>query len=482
MRPALPARCGLLLPLRPLTWLLSALMPLGIAALLASPPAHGQAAAASTAQPPPTADEPAPRPHTCPSGLPDGTRCLAGRDSAGAHVLIALPTRWSGVLVLHAHGGPELGAPRLSRTEQDLQRWAVVLKAGHAWAGSTYRQGGVAVHAAAEDTERLRRLFVRHVGPPQRTLLHGQSWGASVAAVGAELYANAGDNGRSPYDAVLLTSGVLGGGSRSYDMRLDLRVLYQHLCHNHPAADEPDYPLNIGLPPGSPLTREALAQRADACTGLRLPATQRSAAQQQRLDALLATSGVPEAALLGHLNWATWHFQDVVQQRTGGLSPFGNRGVRYRGSSDDDALNRAVARYTASPVAVAAFSADTDPGGRIPVPVLTVHGIEDPVAYVELEQRFAQTMTAAGTADHLVQTFAMFDQHSYLSDATYTTLLAELLRWVDSGLAPTPLTIARRCKALVGPEPEGSPTAQCRFVPAFKPEPLDSRVPVRERP
>jgi hypothetical protein len=186
--------------------------------------------------------------------------------------------------------------------------------------------------------------------------------------------------------------------------------------------------------------------------------------------------------LLGHLNWATWHFQDVVQRRTGGASPFGNRGARYTGSADDDALNRSVARYTADPQAVALLAADTDPGGRITVPMLTVHAIDDPVAAVELEQRFHDTVQAAGQADHLVQTFAAFSEHSYLSDATYTTLLAELLRWLDSGLAPTPLSIARRCKALVGPEPEGSPTAQCRFVPAYQPAPLDSRFPVRERP
>ena len=40
--------------------------------------------------------------------------------------------------------------------------------------------------------------------------------------------------GQRPYDAVLLTSGVLAGGSRSYDFRTDLRVVYQYLCNNHP--------------------------------------------------------------------------------------------------------------------------------------------------------------------------------------------------------------------------------------------------------
>ena len=54
-----------------------------------------------------------------------------------------------------------------------------------------------------------------------------------------------------PYDAVLLTSGVLGGGTRSYDFRLDLRVVYQALCNNHPRPDEPAYPLWMGLPANS---------------------------------------------------------------------------------------------------------------------------------------------------------------------------------------------------------------------------------------
>jgi len=463
---------------------------LATAALLGGAQAGAAADAAPASSPPspaiastaPSPAEAAPQATPCPSGLPAASRCLAGSDSAGSHYLIALPTPWSGVLVLHAHGGPELGPPKAARTAQDLQRWAVVLRAGHAWAGSTYRQGGVAVHAAAEDTERLRQIFNTHVAQPKRTLLHGQSWGASVAAVGAELFGQPGAAGRSPYDAVLLTSGVLGGGSRSYDFRLDLRVIYQQLCRNHPAPDEPDYPLNIGLPPDSTLSHAALARRVDDCLGLRLPEPQRSVAQQQRLQTLLAVSGLAERSLLGHLNWATWHFQDVVQLRTGGRSPFGNRGVRYSGSADDDALNRAVPRYTADAQAVARFAADADPGGRIAVPMLTVHAIDDPVAAVELEHSFHDTVQAAGQADHLVQTFAAFGDHSYLSDATYSTLLAELLRWLDSGQVPTPLAIARRCKALVGPEPEGSPTAQCRFVPAYQPASLDSRVPARLRP
>ncbi len=174
----------------------------------------------------------------CPTGLPASTRCLSGRDELGAGYWIALPEPWNGTLVLHAHGGPELGPPRLERSADDLRRWAVFVRSGAAWAGSTYRQGGVAVSAAAEDTERLRLRFVDEVGVPRYTLLHGQSWGAGVAARAAEMF-TAAPGAKPPFDALLLTSGVLAGGTLSYDFRLDLRVVYQAVCANHPAAGEP---------------------------------------------------------------------------------------------------------------------------------------------------------------------------------------------------------------------------------------------------
>ena len=436
-----------------------------------APQASAPALAAITAE-----GETPPLPRDCPAGLPAGVRCLGGQDRFGAHYLIALPARWSGVLVLHAHGGPALGAPKAERTEQDLKRWQVMLKLGHAWAGSSFRQGGVAVRSAAEDTERLRRIFVAHVDRPTRTVLHGQSWGAGVAAVGAEQFATAVD-GRSPYDAVLLSSGVLAGGTRSYDFRLDLRLVYQQLCGNHPAPGEPDYPLWMGLPPTASLTPAELAARVESCLGIKKPAAQRSALQQQKLSTLLKVIRIPERSLLGHLNWATWHFQDIVQQRTGGLNPFGNRGVYYRGSGDDEALNRAVPRYAADPQAVARLAADTDPGGRIPVPVLTVHGIDDPVAFVELEASFRATMARGGSAQRLMQTFTRDTEHSYLSDAAYATLMAALLQWIDSGRPPTAAGISQACAAH-----ETAFGAGCRFDPAYQPQPLEARVPARQRP
>jgi len=356
---------------------------------------------------------------------------------------------------------------------EDLQRWAVVVKAGYAWAGSSFRQGGVAVRAAAEDTERLRRIFVQQVAQPKMTILHGQSWGAGVAATGASMFTS-DRAGRRPYDAVLLTSGVLAGGSKAYDFRLDLRVVYQVLCANHPRPDETQYPLWMGLPAGAKMTAADLRQRVDACLGLDKPAAQRTPEQQRKVQTIVDVVKIPAGSIASHLNWATFHFQDIAQLRTGGRNVFDNTGVQYRGSPDDAALNAAVPRYVADPQARAAFAADTEPDGRIPVPVLTVHGIDDSTAFVEMDDSFRRTMEQAGTADHLVQTFTTDNTHSYLSDPVYPALLAALENWARGGAKPTPAQVAAQCAAFEPAFGKG-----CRFRPDYQPPPLSARVPPR---
>ncbi len=410
-------------------------------------------------------------PATCPEGVATGSRCLSGRDSAGADYWFAIPPKWTGTLVVHAHGGPELGDPKADRVAADLARWSVWTRAGFAYAGTGFHQGGVAVRSAADDIARVHQLFVSQIGAPTRTVLHGQSWGASVAARAAEA-----NGGRSPYDAVLLTAGVLGGGSQSYDVRFDLRVVYQAICGNHPRADEPSYPLWQGLPLTSTLTRTELTNRVDACTGVRKPASDRTAQQQRNLQDILGVIAIPESALLSHLNWGTWHFQDIVFRRLGGRNPFGNTAVRYAGSHDDAALNARVFRAAPDTAAQAEFRRDADPVGRIPVPVITVHGIHDPTAFVELESVFRETMQRGGSGDRLVQLYTDDREHSYLSDAQYVSAIRALLAWVERGTKPTPAGVAAQCRAI---EAALEPATGCRFVPDYVPRPLGSRVPRR---
>jgi hypothetical protein len=237
--------------------------------------------------------------------------------------------------------------------------------------------------------------------------------------------------------------------------------------------------LNIGFPAGvTPPTNANLTTRVNECLGLNLPAAQRTPEQAAKLATILNVVKIAENQIVSHLAWGTRHFQDISQRHGG--SPFGNTGANYTGSADDAALNAGVLRYRADPAAFRKFSEDTDYAGRIPVPVLTVKWISDPTAFVELDAHFRTLMQQSGFGDLLVQTFvSAAESHSYISDATYATLLSALVRWVLAGEKPTAQGIAAACSSALATYPAG---VGCKFEPGYVPPALESRMPVRERP
>ncbi|MCA0358341.1 MAG: hypothetical protein LCH78_16100 [Proteobacteria bacterium] len=412
----------------------------------------------------------------CPDGLPAATRCLAGQDQNGAYYWIAIPKAWNGSLVVHAHGGPRLKTPKPDDAVEDLQRFAVTVAEGYAWAGSNYRREGYGVRSAAEDTDNLRKLFWTQFGRPKRTLLHGQSWGANVAAKTAELYARDAD-GKRVYDGVILTNGVVSGGTRAYDFRADLRAVYQYYCGNHPEADEAQYPLWQGQPVGSKLTNRQLDERVNACTGVDLPPEQRSAVQKRNLSNILAVTRIPERTLGSHLGWATFTFADLVNKRLGGRNPFTNEGVVYQGSDDDAALNSGVVRFAADPEGVRLLSEDSDLTGDLQVPTLTLHAIDDPTAFVELEQVLHDTVAKAGKSALLVQTFTDEHEHSKLATPQYAALFRAMSAWIDHGAKPDAARLAALCADAVSVYGEA-----CHFRPTYTPPTLANRSYVREKP
>ncbi|MDX2561362.1 hypothetical protein PV371_17090 [Streptomyces sp. TX20-6-3] len=405
----------------------------------------------------------------CPANLLDKATCYIGQSRDGAYYAIAVPKKWNGSLVVHAHGGPDLGEESdPERSVGDLERWSVIVDQGYAWAGSSYRRGGYGTRMAAADTEEVRRLFVEEFRKPKQTYIHGQSWGGNVAAKVLEVY---GARKHGPYDGALLTNGVLGGGSRGYDYRVDLRVVYQYYCQNHPRPSEVQYPLWRGLREGSTMTATGLRARLQECTGFSSPQEQRTALQQRNLDDILAVTGIPERTLESHLRFATFTFRDVVRHRLGGRNPFSNNGVVYSGSHDDAALNAGVERFSAEPTAVRDLSYDSDLTGQVSVPVLTLHAIDDPTAFVEHEAAYRASLRGAGRSEHLVQTFTDEHEHSGLSAAEYANSIAALDTWVRSGKKPTPSSIAASC-----PRFDAMYESGCFYEPTFTPAPYSSRV------
>jgi pimeloyl-ACP methyl ester carboxylesterase len=332
------------------------------------------------------------------------------------------------------------------------------------------------VRDAAADSDNLRKMFWTQFGRPKHTLLHGQSWGANVAEKTAELYGSDG-SGKPVYAGVVLTSGVLGGGSKSYDFRADLRAVYQYYCRNLPAAGEAAYPLWHGLAPDNALTRKQVIERIDACTGADLDKAKRSPDQQHRLDDILRVIRIPERTFVSHMEWATLTFHDLVDRQLGGLNPFSNEGVVYKGSDDDAALNAGVQRFSASQAGVNALSLDADLSGRLTVPTLTLHAEDDPTAFVELESAFLDVVRKAGAERLLVQSFT--DEHEHSKEATpeYAALFRSMIGWIEQGRKPTTATLAAECETARSVYGEA-----CHFDAAYRPRPLSSRVYPRNKP
>jgi len=413
-------------------------------------------------------------PAPCPSGLPEGVTCHRAQDASGAHVLIARPGQPHGGLIVHSYGGPRLAPIRPETTDEDVRRFSEFLAEGWSWVSTSRRRPGFGVAMGAEDAENARRLYVAAFGPPRVTIAHGQSWGANVTAALIERHNAPGPDGRRPYDAALLTSGVLAGGTRAYDMRVDLRAVFQALCGSHPKPDEAPYTLTLGLPPEARMTRPQLMERLAACTGIGAqgrPEPGRSEAQARAAADLSAASGIPEAAIPGHLAFATFTFRDIAQNLTGGRSAFGNANVRYRGTSDDAGLNARIPRITPDLEAVAVLAADADLTGRFDIPVLTLHGIGDAVAYVEHQAAYAATVAEAGNAARLVQVFVNETAHSKMSSPLYPAALAALAEWAGGGARPDAAAVLARCEAL-----RACFAGECRIDPAFRPAAWDTRV------
>jgi hypothetical protein len=322
---------------------------------------------------------------------------------------------------------------------------------------------------AVEDTEHARQFFVERIRQPRRTILHGASYGGLVGAKLVEKQFKKAD-GSSAYDGAFFNSGFVVGAARGHDFRVDLRAVYQYYCKNLPRPDEPQYLLWNGLPAGAKVTLKDIEALVDECTGLTQGADARSPQQKQNLANILGVMRFPEPLLLRHMQSATFLFREIVERTTGGRNAFSNVGVTYKGSSDDVALNRDVARFSADPAAVAALKADGEPSGAIAVPVISIHSINDPQVVVEVQSHYRDAVQAAGNGERLVQAFTDERAHTSQSAPELAASIDALMQWIEQGTKPSPQSIAASCQRL-----RVTNDGPCRYHPEFTPKAYDTR-------
>jgi hypothetical protein len=402
---------------------------------------------------------------SCPEAVASLATCYGIKHESGAFILAAMPKTWNGDLVVFAHGGPSLLPPNPNLSKGDLTKYAMAVQRGFGWVASSYRREGYGVAMAGEDTDNARRFFVERIAKPRHTYLHGASYGGLVGARLVETLARNADGGLN-YDGAMFNSGAVGGATLNYQHRVDLRAVYEYYCKNLPRPDEAQYPLWMGVAAGAKMTLRDLDAVVDECTGVSKPAAQRSEQQKKNLADIIGVMGYPENLLVRHMQAATLLFRDIVQRTTGGRNPFDNIGIRYHGSSNDEELNRNVARFVADPAAVATLKADGDLTGKLPIPVVSIHSINDPQVPVEAQAAYRDTVAAAGNSDRLVQAYTDERAHTGQSAPELAATLDAVVQWVEKGTKPTAQSIAAACEQF-----RATFEGPCAWHPEFTPKP-----------
>jgi len=394
---------------------------------------------------------------TCPESIAAVATCYTAKLDTGAYLLAAVPKDWNGSLIVFAHGGPGPIPPSPTYSMGSLRRYGLEVKLGNAWIASTYRNLGFGVQQSADDTDQARQYFIDRFGKPKRTIIHGASYGGLVGAMLIERY------GRN-YDGAFFNSGMLAGAVAGYQFRADLRAVYQYYCKNLPRPSEPQYPIWMGLATDSRMTLDELTARIDECTGVTRPAATRTALQKKNLANILGVGGFHESVLIRHMQYGTFNFRDIANI-THGKSPFSNVNSIYRGSDDDEALNRGVIRFESDPAGIAALKADAEPKAALAIPVMAIHSINDPQVTVNAEAFYRDLAKSTGSADKLVQAYTDENGHTAQSDAEIAAALDSLMQWIESNTRPSPQSVTVACgnfrATLAGP---------CRYHPEFEPK------------
>ena len=284
---------------------------------------------------------------------------------------------------------------------------------GYAFIQSGFAAGGWAIEEGVQDTEALRRYFIRKYGAPKETYVTGHSMGGFLTMVLVESFPN-------EYDGGLPLCGPLGAATWYIDREpLDLRVVFDYYFPN--ALPGPDR-----VPPGFKMSKD-----------LEQEITLLLDSKPTQAEIVRRWSGIHSNKEVAHaLVFFTYVLMDLEQR--GGGNPFDNRNIIYTGTPDDNALNDGVKRYAADPRAREYAHSHYTPTGKLTRPMLAIHTTYDPIVQPWVPNAYARLTEQMGTANLFVQQYVKHDGHCAINNTEVARGFAELREWKNSGVRPAP--------------------------------------------
>jgi pimeloyl-ACP methyl ester carboxylesterase len=309
---------------------------------------------------------------------------IEGELGTGAMYALFCPAEWNGDLVLYAHGYVfTFASVQLPNIDDLRDAW---LDMGYGVAYSSYSENGFAVKEGRNNTKQLRGLFAANFGMPANTYVTGHSMGGLISLLLVERNPNL-------FAGALPLCGVVGSGQMAVDYVMGVRVLFDYFYPDVLPGDAQFVPPE--LDPATAVNLALAAILADPMPAFELagvdPINIQYANVNELIDAILTN-------IFFHVGgWAD--FFDRTHQH----EFFDNMDVVYTGSSDDVALNAGVDRFEATPDALQYFKQWYEPRGNLKIPVVTLHTSRDQLVQVFQQDRYAETVAAAGKSHLLVQ-------------------------------------------------------------------------------
>ena len=337
------------------------------------------------------------------SSAPQET-CEDGLQASGAAYRICMPAVWNGDLMIYAHGyvsptrpvgipEDQLDLPGVGRID------TIITNQGYAFATTGYSVNGLAVVPAQADLIDLVNIFEQKKGRADKVLLAGVSEGGLIAALLAE---------RTPsvFDGVLALCGPYGNFAGQVHYIGDFRVLFDYYFPNLMP------PTPVDIPDDLLATWETETYSTTIKPIIDDPANSATVSELLKVGgvAYSPTDPATRERSVERMLWYNVYATDDAAAKLGG-QPFNNQNPLrvYTGSSDDMALNAAVARFEAAPEALLNMATQYQTSGRIKIPVVTLHTTLDPVVPIWHQTEYTAQVQAAGASS----LYASYQEASY---------------------------------------------------------------------
>jgi pimeloyl-ACP methyl ester carboxylesterase len=392
-----------------------------------------------------------------PAPLPTSTPLPANTFADGATYVIEVPSNWNGTLLLYSHGYRFRGSrnPAVDEGSEIADLRPVLLARGYALAGSSYATTGYAVADALRDQMSTLDEFVRRYGRPKRTIAWGHSLGGLISIGLVERHPDR-------FDGAFSMCGMLAGSESTWNQLLDSEFIFKVLSNT--AASNLLQPANITDPDANlraaqrvfndaRITQAGRARLALAAAFGEEPTWDSATADPPPLPDLNGRIAAMLKSFEQNVLPAGFGARQELELRAGG-NPSTNVGESYLSAfrtlpqrdlivnaykaagldleADLRALD-ATPRIPADPQAAAYLKENTNVGDTLPVPVLTMHTIADPLIPVEHERNYSEAVPVEVRASHLRQLFVKRAGHCAFTSAETLVALESLLERMRNG-------------------------------------------------